>query len=102
MPVPAALDPMLTQGSEARGKAELAAVHWLKAGWFVSAGSVQLPPPSLLMEASTPLAPPPDQRSCWKTAIACDELVGSTATRGSTSASAATVWESNPPAVQEL
>jgi len=47
---------------------------------------VQVAPPSIEVDVRSPCAPPFDQRSCWKTPTMWFELLGSTATRGSTSA----------------
>ncbi len=57
--------------------------HLLKCG---GDGSAQVEPPSEDTAVARPRAPPLDQRSCWKTAMRCDGLAGSTATAGSTSA----------------
>ena len=76
----------VAHGSEARWKSPpLAAVppaQMLK--WANE--RVQLAPPLNEVDATSPCAPPFDQRSCWNAPTMWSGLVGSTATRGSTSA----------------
>src|SRR5919198_596650 len=60
--------------------------------------SVQVLPPSWLVEATRPCAPPFDQRSCWKTPTMLLGFCGFTATKGSTSL--LTKFVPGPPTVQ--
>src|SRR5207249_11302161 len=60
--------------------------------------SVHVEPPSWLVEATSPWAPPFDHRSCWKTPTMLLGSVGLTATNGSTSLF--TKFVPGPPTVQ--
>src|SRR5206468_10819401 len=60
--------------------------------------SVQVVPPSWLVDATRPCAPPFDQRSCWKTPTMLLGFAGFTATNGSTSL--LTKFVPGPPTVQ--
>src|SRR5437763_2157335 len=60
--------------------------------------SVHVEPPSWLVDATRPWAPPFDQRSCWKTPTMLLGFAGLTATKGSTSLF--TKFVPGPPTVQ--
>src|SRR6266851_4573093 len=74
--------PMLTHGSDARSKFNPPGAQRLNG----SVDSIHFLPPSKDATATSPCAPPLDQRSCWNPPTKCCELVGSAATCGSTSA----------------
>jgi hypothetical protein len=57
----------------------------VNAAWLLD--SDQFVPLFAEYTATSPLAPPSFQRSCWKAATRFDEFCGSTATYGSTSVS---------------
>src|SRR5438477_11190350 len=75
----------VTQGSEARSYELLAGLpeQVENAAKFLA----QVVPPSPDRAVTSPREPPSDHRSCWKTPMTLFELVGLTATNGSTSAS---------------
>src|SRR6266851_421837 len=63
--------PMLTHGSDARSKFNPPGAQRLNG----SVDSIHFLPPSKDATATSPCAPPLDQRSCWNPPTKCSELV---------------------------